>query len=129
MNLSEFETDVLRTYTNKNGLDILHRLISAQSDETGENAILMLLEGVMGLSGEAGEAEELVKKHVFQGHVLDVNHIVKELGDTAYYLSLSAHALGYSLDEILRMNIEKRLERYPEGFETDRSIYRKEGDI
>lgn len=64
-----------------------------------------------------------------QGHVLDREHMALELGDVAWYLALAADALGYDLETILRMNIEKLQKRYPNGFEKGRSISREEGDI
>lgn len=88
-----------------------------------------ILNGLMGLAGEAGEALDVLKKYMFHGHELDKIHIAKELGDVSWYLAVSADALGYSLEEIFQMNIDKRKERYPNGFEVERSIHRKEGDI
>lgn len=85
--------------------------------------------GLMGLCGESGEALDILKKHKFQGHELDKEHIAKELGDIAWYLAISAWALGYELDEIFEMNIEKLQARYPEKFDASLSINRKEGDI
>ena len=89
----------------------------------------LLLDGLMGLNGEAGEAIDLLKKHLFQGHPLDEEHLAKELGDVAWYLAETSYALGYSLETIFRMNLLKLAERYPEGFSSDRSLDRKEGDI
>ena len=88
-----------------------------------------LLQGLMGLSGESGEALDILKKHLFQGHPLDREHLALELGDVAWYLAVSADALGYTLDDILRMNIDKLHKRYPNGFAAERSMYRREGDI
>lgn len=95
----------------------------------GEHKADLLVEGVMGLNGEAGECIDLVKKHLFQGKPLDKEHLAKELGDVAWYLAVTAQALGYDLETILKMNIEKLEARYPNGFETDKSEHRKEGDI
>lgn len=89
----------------------------------------LLLDGLMGLNGEAGEAIDLLKKHMFQGHPFDEKHMVKELGDIAWYLAIAAYAVGYSLETVLRMNIDKLRERYPDGFSADLSINRKEGDV
>ena len=60
---------------------------------------------------------------------MDREHLAKELGDVAWYLAVSADALGYTLEEVLEMNVEKLRARYPEGFEIERSLTRKEGDI
>ena len=83
-----------------------------------------LLEGVMGLNGEAGECIDIVKKHIFQEHELDKQHLAYELGDVAWYLALAADAIGYDLETILQMNIGKLKKRYPDGFESIRSINR-----
>lgn len=88
-----------------------------------------LINGLMGLNGEAGEAIDILKKHLFQGHDLDREHLAKELGDVAWYLAVSADALGYTLEQILQMNVDKRHDRYPDGFEVERSVNRKEEDV
>ena len=88
-----------------------------------------LQDGIMGLNGEAGECIDILKKHLFQNHNLDCEHIARELGDVAWYLAVGADALGYDLETILQMNIEKHNTRYPDGFDPERSINRKEGDI
>lgn len=85
--------------------------------------------GLMGLCGEAGEAIDILKKFLFQGHSLDVTHLAKELGDVAWYLAVSADALGYTLEDIFQMNVDKLKARYPDGFDADRSINRDEDDI
>lgn len=87
-----------------------------------------IVNGLMGLNGEAGEAIDILKKHLFQGHDLDREHLAKELGDVAWYLAVSADALGYKLSDILKMNIDKLSARYPNGFEDEKSIHRTEGD-
>lgn len=88
-----------------------------------------LLQGLMGLNGEAGEAIDLLKKTYFQGHEFDREHIAKELGDVAWYLAISADAIGFTLEDILQMNIDKLRARYPEGFEVERSLFRTHDDI
>lgn len=89
----------------------------------------LLTNGVMGLCGESGECVDLMKKHLFQGHELDAEHMAKELGDVAWYLAVSAYALGYDLETVLQMNVDKLRKRYPEGFNAVRSQHREEGDV
>ena len=84
----------------------------------------ILINGVMGLCGESGEAIDIVKKWLAQGHELDREHLAKELGDIAWYLAETATALDLSLAEIFEGNIEKLRKRFPEGFDTNRSISR-----
>lgn len=86
----------------------------------------VLINGVMGLCGESGEAIDLVKKHLHQGHPLDREKLVKELGDIAWYLAETAYALDVDLDEVLERNIAKLRARYPEGFDTARSLHRQD---
>lgn len=97
--------------------------VTASSDEN------LMLNGAMGLNGEAGEVIDILKKHIFQGHDLDVDHIAKECGDCLWYLAILAKGAGYTLDEIAEMNVTKLRKRYPDGFETDKSLNRSEGDI
>lgn len=85
----------------------------------------LLVNGVMGLCGEAGEAIDLVKKHLAQGHALDRERLIKELGDIAWYLAETAAALDVTLEEVLCRNIEKLRQRYPEGFDAARSVSRR----
>lgn len=89
----------------------------------------LLQNGVMGLYGEAGECIDIVREHLFQGHELDKEHLAKELGDVAWYLAVTAEAIGYDLNTILQMNVKKLRDRYPNGFDEERSKHRKKGDI
>ena len=84
----------------------------------------ILINGVMGLCGESGEAIDIVKMWLAQGHELDKEHLAKELGDVAWYLAETAFALDIPLEDILAANIEKLKKRYPEGFASERSIRR-----
>lgn len=89
----------------------------------------VLINSVMGLCGESGEAIDIVKKWLAQGHELDREHLAKELGDIAWYLAEAATALDIPLEDILQANIDKLKKRYPQGFETKRSLVRQNGDI
>ena len=102
-------------------------LRTAQMDKF--SASDLLLNTALGLCGESGEVADLVKKHRFQGHDIDIEHIAKELGDVAWYLAVGAYAIGLDLESIFRMNKEKLEARYPNGFSTDRSLHRAENDI
>ena len=84
----------------------------------------VLINAVMGLCGESGEAIDIVKKHLHQGHELDREKLIKELGDIAWYLAEAATALNIDLETVLERNIEKLKSRYPEGFSAERSIHR-----
>ena len=89
----------------------------------------VLINSVMGLCGESGEAIDIVKKWLMQGHEVDKDHLIKELGDVAWYLAEAATALDVPLETVLQGNLDKLRQRFPNGFETEASVHRKEGDI
>ena len=88
----------------------------------------VLINSVMGLCGESGEAIDIVKKWLAQGHELDKDHLAKELGDIAWYLAEAATALDLELEDIFRGNLEKLKKRYPEGFRSADSVNREAED-
>ena len=88
-----------------------------------------LINGALGLCGESGEVADMVKKCFMQGHKLDVEHLAKELGDCMWYIALIADCIGYGLNGIMAMNVDKLKARYPDGFDADKSQNRKIGDV
>ena len=112
MTINEYQAAALRT---------------AQTDKL--TARELLLNSALGWCGESGEVADLLKKYHFQGHDLDLEHIAKELGDIAWYLAVGAYSIGYDLETILQMNVDKLKARYPDGFSTDRSLHRAENDV
>ena len=112
MTINEYQTAALRT---------------AQTDKL--TARELLLNSALGLCGESGEVADLLKKYHFQGHNLDLDHVAKELGDISWYLAVGAYAIGYDLETILQMNVDKLKARYPNGFSADRSLHRAKNDI
>ena len=92
-----------------------------------------LLTAAVGMSAEAGEFTEIVKKIVFQGKPVNQEnlfHLKRELGDIMWYVSQACLGLDISLEEVIQMNFEKLSARYPEGaFSIERSENRVEGDL
>jgi len=86
----------------------------------------VMINAVMGLCGESGEVSDIVKKHLFQGHELDVEKIKKELGDVLWYIAEMCEALDLELDEVMEANIEKLSKRFKDGFTVEESINRKD---
>ena len=86
----------------------------------------LILDGVMGLCGEAGECIDVVKKHMFLGHELDKQKLIDETSDCLWYLAAIASGLEISFEEIANHNLNKLKKRYPDGFEFDKSVNRSE---
>ena len=85
-----------------------------------------LANAALGLTGEAGEVADVIKKHLFHATPLDQDALAKELGDCLWYIGAFATVLGLSLDDIAQRNIDKLRKRYPDGFDTERSRNRSE---
>lgn len=85
-----------------------------------------LINALMGLNGEAGEAIDLLKKALFQGHELEKDKLIEELGDNLWYLAEAAETIGVTLEDIANANLLKLLKRYPDGFKEEDSINREE---
>jgi len=100
--------------------------------EQGVN-IERLLTGAVGLSAEAGELMEIVKKLIFQGKPVNeetIFHMKREMGDVMWYVMQVLMALDTPIEEIVQMNVEKLQKRYPGGsFDAFYSENRKEGDL
>lgn len=86
----------------------------------------MLNLGALGISGEAGEVTDYIKKVLFHGHELDGEKLAKELGDVLWYVALLSEAIGVNMETIAEMNVDKLRKRYPEGFSNSASLDRKE---
>ena len=100
--------------------------LAYRTANTQLNSMEQLRNAVYGLNGEAGEVIDVLKKYEFQGHEFDRDKFVDELGDVAWYLALACTALGVSLSYVLTRNIDKLKARYPDGFDTEKSVHRKE---
>ena len=79
---------------------------------------------LFGLNGEAGEVIDIFKKHFYQGHELDINHVIEELGDVLYYACWLLNELDSDFAEAAFENMVKLNDRYPNGFDAYRSINR-----
>jgi len=100
-------------------------------DEQGVEVSRLLTSGI-GLAGESGEYNELIKKCLFQGREMDedtVTHLKSELADIMWYIAQGCLALGTDIEELIEINTAKLEKRYPGGFDEFRSDNRDEDDI
>lgn len=84
--------------------------------------------GLYGLSAETGEVSGIFQKQL-QGHPVNAEHIMKELGDVLWMVAEICTGLRIDLDDVAALNISKLRARYPHGFDPDRSMHRRDGDI
>lgn len=80
----------------------------------------------LGITGEAGEVADIIKKWAFHGHELDIAELKKELGDVLHYTAGLATMHGLELDDVAQGNIDKLKKRFPDGFSEYASRNRKE---
>lgn len=136
MKAKEYQNLAMRTNDGK-GTDRLEEWIREETGAEYKGDVMIeneidaggLLNGCLGLSGEAGELNDLVKKWIFHKKPLDREHMKKEIGDVCWYIADICHSMGFNLDEIFQMNIDKLKARYPEGFSERRANNRSEDDI
>ena len=81
-----------------------------------------------GMASEVGELHSLYQK-VYQGHRLDMEHAQKELGDLLWFVTEYCTSNGWLLEDIMQMNIDKLKKRYPDGFDSEKSLHREKGDV
>jgi NTP pyrophosphatase (non-canonical NTP hydrolase) len=108
--MDSYIQEVLRTYA---------------GDDTWEDKLTL---GALGLAGEAGEVVDIVKKWRYQGHGFDASRFREEMGDVLWYLALMCSAFGWTLDDVMVVNIRKMREHYPNGFSSIHSRCRAVGE-
>jgi NTP pyrophosphatase (non-canonical NTP hydrolase) len=125
--------DFVNKVTSKPSTDLptlINRLQELQ--DLGAN-VPMLITASHGISAEAGEFTEIVKKILYQGkpyNEANIHHLKIELSDVLFYIQQACSALDTTIDEVIQMNYEKLSARYPEGtFTVNRSENRREGDL
>lgn len=83
----------------------------------------------IGLSGEVGEINEIIKKWVFHERSFELDQLKKEIGDVMWYIALICDSFHFGLDEIFEINLDKLYKRYPDGFDTYRANHHEPDDI
>ena len=126
----EFVTEVTSD-PSKDIAQLFRRMTDLEVEQDAD--VPRLLTAALGLTAEAGEFTEVVKKIILQGKPYNnenVFHMKRELGDICWYIAQACMALDTTFDEIIEMNVEKLKARYPGGeFDIRKSENRKEGDL
>lgn len=105
-----------------------YQKLAARTIRLGLGRASTEMHALHGMVGEIGELHSLYQK-IYQGHEFDEEHAKKELGDLLWFIAEYCTGNGWTLEEVMLLNIEKLMARYPEGFEAERSLHRKAGDI
>ena len=137
MNGKEYQYLAMRTNDGK-GTDRLQMAIWENYYQDKDDNILLDKDGkdiggifnaCLGLSGEVGELNDMIKKWIFHEKPFDEEHAKKELGDVMWYVAMMCESFGWDLDEIMQMNVDKLKARYPQGFSVELANNRKVGDV
>lgn len=104
------------TYQNLANRTLINKPDSTYSDEE-----IMLVWCCLGLAGESGEVVDIVKKSVFHRHDMNKDALVKELGDVLWYVAGICKILNVQLSDVMEININKILDRYPDGYSSEAS--------
>lgn len=81
-----------------------------------------------GMASEVGEIHGLFQKF-YQGHEVDAEHVMKEVGDLLWMIAEFCTVHGWSMGAVAQKNVDKLKARYPQGFCAEQSLHRKEGDV
>mgnify|MGYP003155362336 FL=1 len=126
----EFVTEVTSD-PSKDIAQLFRRMTDLEVEQDAD--VPRLLTAALGLTAEAGEFTEVVKKIILQGKPYNnenVFHMKRELGDICWYIAQACMALDTTFDEIIEMNVEKLKARYPGGeFDVHNSENRVDGDL
>lgn len=101
-----------------------YQALAARTADSAEPYSRRVMIAALGLTGEAGEVAELVKKGIGHGHGIQRHEIAEELGDLLWYIAEMASVNELDLEAIAEQNISKLKDRYPDGFSTEASLAR-----
>ncbi len=112
MNSKAYIKDAIRTESTN---------FSAMDERLTDNGTKRLLHAGIGLSTEAGEFLDALKKHIFYGKELDKVNLAEEMGDMFWYMAIVADELGFEFEEVMEKNISKLKARYGEKFTEEKA--------
>lgn len=135
MNANKYQKLAMRTNDGKASDRLIGKMqeydMKFSSEQNNKESVDIggIFNACLGLSGEVGEFNDMIKKWVFHEKELDMEHAKKEAGDILWYVVMLCESFGWNMDEIMQMNVDKLKARYPEGFDVERANHRAEGDV
>lgn len=135
MNANKYQKLAMRTNDGKASDRLIGKMqeydMKFSSEQSNKESVDIggIFNACLGLSGEVGEFNDMIKKWVFHEKELDMEHAKKEAGDILWYVVMLCESFGWNMDEIMQMNVDKLKARYPEGFDVERANNRAVGDV
>lgn len=135
MNANKYQKLAMRTNDGKASDRLIGKMqeydMKFSSEQSNKESVDIggIFNACLGLSGEVGEFNDMIKKWVFHEKELDMEHAKKEAGDIIWYVAMLCESFGWNMEEIMQMNVDKLKARYPEGFDVERANNRAEGDV
>lgn len=135
MNANKYQKLAMRTNDGKASDRLIGKMqeydMKFSSEQSNKKSVDIggIFNACLGLSGEVGEFNDMIKKWVFHEKNLDMEHAKKEAGDILWYVVMLCESFGWNMEEIMQMNVDKLKARYPEGFDVERANNRAEGDV
>lgn len=123
MNNKEYQKQALRT-NSPDYPGVARRVTGADDTVFPRQKQLDLLHASMGLSTEAAEFTDALKKHIFYGKELDETNLKEEISDILWYCAIALEALGTDFESVMQTNIDKLSARYPDKFTEESAINR-----
>lgn len=135
MNANKYQKLAMRTNDGKASDRLIEKIqeydMKFSSEQSNKESVDIggIFNACLGMSGEVGEFNDMIKKWVFHEKELDMEHAKKEAGDILWYVVMLCESFGWNMEEIMQMNVDKLKARYPEGFDVERANHRAEGDV
>ena len=135
MNANKYQKLAMRTNDGKASDRLIGKMqeydMKFSSEQSNKESVDIggIFNACLGLSGEVGEFNDMIKKWVFHEKNLDMEHAKKEAGDILWYVVMLCESFGWNMDEIMQMNVDKLKASYPDGFDVERANHRAAGDV
>lgn len=135
MNANKYQKLAMRTNDGKASDRLIGKMqeydMKFSSEQSNNDCVDIggIFNACLGLSGEVGEFNDMIKKWVFHEKNLDMEHAKKEAGDILWYVAMLCESFGWNMGEIMQMNVDKLIARYPDGFDVERANHRAVGDV
>ena len=120
MNANKYQKLAMRTNDGKASDRLIGKMqeydMKFSSEQSNKESVDIggIFNACLGMSGEVGEFNDMIKKWVFHEKELDMEHAKKEAGDILWYVVMLCESFGWNMEEIMQMNVDKLKARYPE---------------